>query len=160
MLKVIRSSVFETNSSSVHAICISKDKPLEKHFPDKVDFQQNYFGRSFQVLTTINEKATYLYQAICDLSENQKEKTEYQNYLYETLGELGIECSFIENHDDWCSIDHSYELKDFLKLVLSNKNRLLRYLFSDTTIVLGSDENDYFFDYMNEHSFENHEIFE
>lgn len=43
MKRQIRKSVFETNSSSTHAICITKKKDNYK-LPDHIDFEFGEFG--------------------------------------------------------------------------------------------------------------------
>lgn len=43
MKRQIRKSVFETNSSSTHAICITKKKDNYK-LPDHIDFEFGKFG--------------------------------------------------------------------------------------------------------------------
>ena len=58
MKKQIRRGVFETNSSSVHAICISKSNEYKTQ--DNVDFIYGRFGWSPETLYTPEEKASYL----------------------------------------------------------------------------------------------------
>lgn len=96
MKRQIRRNCFETNSSSTHAICITKRKIDKDNLPSKVEFKHDEFGWEFEVYEDVLTKASYLYQAICDLHyyENDKKKNEYINWIYEVLGKYGIECNF------------------------------------------------------------------
>ena len=64
-MKVIRSGVFETNSSSTHSICITKNNILDDK-QDFIKFTIGEFGWEHEKYTTHYEKAQYLYTAILD----------------------------------------------------------------------------------------------
>ena len=59
----IRKSLFETNSSSTHAICIAKSND-DLDIPKTLVFEPNYFGWEEGILYTTEERASYLYTAI------------------------------------------------------------------------------------------------
>ena len=68
--------------------------------------------------------------------------------LYETLGKYGVYCKFKPKKKDEYGftegyIDHVEDVGDFLRAVLHNENRLLRYLFGDSFILTGNDNSEY-----------------
>ena len=144
----IRSNVFETNSSSTHSICISKDPVNISDIEGKtVVFTHGQFGWEWEQYTSLWSKASYLYQAICDVYRDEKERSDAMNQIYEILGKYGIDCEFEPTKKDhWCLeygyIDHGSELKEFVDSILHSENRLLRYLFGDTIIFTGNDNDD------------------
>lgn len=148
----IRKGLFETNSSSTHAICIGKNNH-NLEIPSELTFQVGEFGWENEVYGDTTTLASYLYTALTGYYSG-KELTKYINHIYTLLGHNGCKATFIEpSVDEWgfadgC-IDHSEELGDFLNKVLSSDKALLRYLFSpDSFIVTGNDNDDWWYDYM------------
>lgn len=137
---LIRRSVFETNSSSTHSICITKNKPEE--IPTMCRFGLGEYGWEYRRLDG-QEKANYLYTAI--MCQNDHESLKQQ--LFEILSDLGIVCEFDEpKYDEYgypegFYIDHSYEIRPVVMAILHSKNRLLKYLFSDESFVLTGNDN-------------------
>lgn len=160
----IRQGVFETNSSSTHAICICMDNLDKKKFTDTVEFKRGEFGWDFKVYKNVVDKASYLYQAICDMCSD-KQKNEYINKLYSTLGKYGVDSSFDdrEKDEDGFSIgyiDHGYNnLRNFVESVMRNEKRLLKFLFGNSEIVTDNDNTDHFQKYMDSKSFKNYEVY-
>lgn len=155
----IRKSLFETNSSSVHAICVAKENNYD--IPKSLHFSFGEFGWEERVLSSPEALASYLYTAIYICGENERYDVEdYKNYIYETLGKYGCDCTFetpvYDKHYGWFDsgyIDHGYELVDFVDSIKHSEKRLLRYLFSpDSYIVTGNDNvwdmNEYFDEYI------------
>lgn len=148
----IRKGLFETNSSSTHAICIGKNNH-NLEIPSELTFQVGEFGWENKVYYDTTTLASYLYTALTAWYDG-KELTKYINHIYTLLGHNGCKATFIEpNVNDWGFtdgyIDHSEELGDFLHKVLSSDKALLRYLFSpDSFIITGNDNNDWWGDYM------------
>ena len=150
MLIKIRKGVFETNSSSMHSICISKEGISGLKYPKKVFFKHGEFDRERKNLETIEDKASYLYQSICSLYEGRK-KEEMINRIYEVLGKYGIEAEFEEEKVNeygfqYGHIEHAYEgdMEAFCECTVWNEKDLMRYLFSKRSFVMtGSDEVDY-----------------
>ena len=142
----IRKNLFETNSSSVHAICIAKDNNY--YIPKSLHFTFGEFGWETKVLTSPESLASYLYTAIYVCGENaQCDAEKCKNYIYETLGKYGCDCDFeppvYDKHYGWFDsgyIDHGFKLEDFVKDVMHSEKKLMRYLFSpDSYIVTGND---------------------
>lgn len=148
----IRKGLFETNSSSTHAICIGKNNH-NLEIPSELTFQVGEFGWENEVYYDVTTLASYLYTALTSRYDG-KELTEHINHIYTLLGHNGCKATFIEpNVDRWGFtegyIDHSEELGDFLNKVLSSDKALLRYLFSpDSFIIIGNDNEEWWGDYM------------
>lgn len=66
----IRMGVFETNSSSTHAICITKKKDNYK-IPKHIDFEFGEFGWECDEYSDICNKASYLITAIFSFSKSK-----------------------------------------------------------------------------------------
>lgn len=148
----IRKGLFETNSSSTHAICIGKDNN-NLVIPSELTFKVGEFGWENEVYYDVNTLASYLYTALTSWYGG-KELTNHINHIYTLLGHNGCKATFIEpSVDRWGFIegyiDHSEELGDFLNKVLSSDKALLRYLFSpDSFIITGNDNEEWWGDYM------------
>ena len=157
MKRQIRRSVFETNSSSTHAICISKgDYNIINH----IDFDVGDFGWECETYRTLHSKASYLITAILDLDKETSDN--YLNKLTDILDNNGIEYTLPElkvgsyeygektvyYYDIDGYIDHASETKEFLDAVLLDSNTLFRYLFGDSMIITGNDNDDDFRDRM------------
>ena len=82
-MKNIRKSVFETNSSSTHSICIAKD--VEVELPKKLDLEFGEFGWECDRLDSLHSKSSYLYTAVVNYgSPEELEK------IFNFLAEEGI----------------------------------------------------------------------
>lgn len=153
-MKKIRKSVFETNSSSTHSICIAKcDEELT--IPKSLHFEFGEFGWQYSTLQSINEKASYLYTGF--ISEGREddaflkifevlrskgievtaEKPIYEMYIYTNhRGEL-VEVKLNQNG----YIEDSGELNDFLNDICKDENKLMNYLFSDLSFIITGNDN-------------------
>lgn len=151
MKRQIRQGVFETNSSSTHAICISKDHDTSNlKLPDTVAFTHGEFGWECETLRGAWEKASYLYEAILGTyGENGAE--EKIDHVKEVLSKYGIVCDFEPSSDEiWDNgyIDHVGEddMPDWLENMMNDDDVLLTYLFGDAFVITGNDNNDDFRD--------------
>jgi hypothetical protein len=141
-MKQIRRNVFETNSSSTHSICISK-KPVT--IGKCIHFYIGEYGWGNDCVDT----ASYLYTAILE----QDSCDELLDKLKRILDKYSIEYNFDEpiyhtssdGEYKWLEygyIDHSDELQEFLSIILSNEDMLMRYLFGDSCVYTGNDNQD------------------
>lgn len=140
-MKQIRRNVFETNSSSTHSICISK-KPVT--IGKCIHFSIGEYGWENDCVST----ASYLYTAILE----QDNCDELLDKLKRILDKYSIEYNFDEPIYHVCDdgykwleygyIDHSYELREFLSIILSDEDMLMRYLFGDSCVYTGNDNQD------------------
>lgn len=69
MKKQTRKGVFETNSSSVHTITISKNGYDKSIIPEVLVFIFGEFGWEVNKLSSVYEKASYLYTALNDVED-------------------------------------------------------------------------------------------
>lgn len=138
----IRKNVFETNSSSTHSICITQQRIRNLKVPKKLIFKLGEFGWEDAILNTPEEKASYLYTAICSLKD-EKDRKKIINKIYTELWTYGVEAVFCpETSDEYGYIDHVYGLEDFLSKILTNSKRMVRYLFLEESFVHTGNDND------------------
>lgn len=149
----VRRGTFETNSSSTHAICITKSEYRHNSF-SHIDFEIGEFGWENDEYDSLYNKASYLITAI--LSFDKDEADENLQKLKDILDSNNIEYTFPElKVDSWeyegkkryyydinGYIDHSGETKEFVEAVLSDSDRLFRFLFGDSFIITGNDNDD------------------
>lgn len=141
----IRQSVFETNSSSVHSLCISKKKPK---IPKKIIFRAGEYAWGPEEA----DPASYLY-SYC-LSDCDKLRT-----LRDAVEALGVECKFVrpgtkrsyidadkfgDGDEHWGLINQPGDLHDFFYDLMSDRDLLTHFLFSsDSVVYVGSDGQDW-----------------
>ena len=161
MKRQIRRGCFETNSSSTHAICITKDG-YEK--ADYIEFHIGEFGWEFDTYSDLHSRASYLITAI--FNSNKEYADEKLQQLKNILDDNNIKYDIpTPKVDSWeydgktiyfydidGYIDHVGETKTFIEAVLSDSDRLMRYLFGDSMIITGNDNSDDYSDrmYVNE----------
>lgn len=130
---VIRNGIFETNSSSVHSICISK-KPVGNVKGKKITFYLGEYGWEHETVDTPD----YLYTAI--MCQNNSE--ELLDKLKSILDKYEVDYTFQpEDKAKWYSIDHGYGTDEFVNAVLDNEDLLLRYLFDNESVVYTGNDN-------------------
>ena len=143
----IRKGVFETNSSSVHAICIATEDEYKVF--DELFFDWGEFGWEWETYDSTYERASYLWTAINNFywrKEQAEEIEAAKNRITEVLAKHGCKAEFAEPdtskwHKTGC-IDHSGELGEFLEYVLVDEEGLLSYLFSDLSFIETGNDND------------------
>jgi len=139
-MKKTRQNVFETNSSSTHSICIAQN--TEVTLPESVHFEFGEFGWENDTLSSVTEKASYLYTGMV-----ANDKLEEFNMMTKMLSDKGIRVSAQEKAEggsywDQGYVDHSGDLVDFLDRVIENEDALINYLFSDLSFVITGNDND------------------
>ena len=149
MKRQIRRSCFETNSSSTHAICITKDGYKKA---DYIEFHIGEFGWEFDTYSDVYSRASYLITAIFNSDKDYADEKLQQ--LKDILDSNNIKYDIPEPKvDSWeygayydidGYIDHVEETREFVEAVLSDSDRLMRYLFGDSMIITGNDnDHDY-----------------
>ena len=139
----IRRGVFETNSSSVHSICITTEDEFE-YFPAEVVFTPGEFGWESGEYRDLESKASYLWTAIVNYTADADS---YKEKITTTLDKHGIKAIFVgaipgEYYSATGYIDHGCETLDFTKDVVNDEDRLMQYLFSDRSYVATGNDND------------------
>jgi hypothetical protein len=155
MKRQVRQGVFESNSSSTHALCIATDTKYS--LPNKVEFGFREFGWAVDKLSSRQERADYLYTSLAYVGDIDKLK-EYIRFIHRTLKKNGVETFFedfklsvygwdsddvefyIEPNDGY--VDHGNETREFVEAVCSDEKLLLDYLFSDKSYILTGNDND------------------
>lgn len=141
----IRNHIFETNSSSTHAICISKDHKYPTELPKRIVFYNDSFGWEVHKYNSQKSRASYLYEAIkCTCQD----RTEALLKIKDVLRHYGVDCEFETDSDEYGGIDHGYDLYDFVSDLLNNEEKLMTYLFGDSFVVTGNDNGYGFSDIM------------
>lgn len=137
----IRNNIFETNSSSTHAICFGDN--INK-LPKTMRFNLDYFGRYDGYV----DRDDYLYTAICDFYCYGNEWKDKWEWVESVLKKNGVEKIYTQKpkYDEygWASgfhCDHSENLEDFLSAVLEDEDLLLKYLTDDDGFVHCSEDD-------------------
>lgn len=164
----IRRGVFETNSSSTHAISIIRKSNI-KEYPDTVVFDEGEYGWEFDTYYSTADKASYLWEAIIGYYWQKPDKVkELMQTITDTLAKHNIkavfpyhniktkthtydngetytyiECTNDEGEKDDGFVDHSGDFDDFIDTVVNNERKLMNYLFDyNSYIATGNDNSD------------------
>lgn len=142
----IRDNVFETNSSSTHSLCISKEEFDKSLIPKYLNIRADEeFGWQQQTYYTPEEKANYLFQTLydCDCRAEIEALTEKINNIAQ---KYNIRVSFPKPEKDEFGmytggyVDHAGEAIPFVQELIDDEDKLCRFLFnSDSRIYTGSD---------------------
>lgn len=140
MKQQIRRNLFETNSSSVHSIVITKESLSD--IPESLCITRKEFGWENRTYSDIEDRVSYLYTGILECFKND-EQERYINKLIEFLEKFEIEVEIDHDNDsDWYGIDHVYELTDFIKDIFNDEDYLFNYLFSPTSYIMTGNDNE------------------
>lgn len=158
-MKKTRSNVFETNSSSVHAICITKNDRVLNELTQYVRFRFDDFGWEFRDLRSLHEKASYLYTAILCNYDTKEESDKFIEKIKSALTKNGVTYDFDEPEFEifnyatenggqetrrWLAsgyVDHPQDLIYFIDDVCNDENKLMKYLFSSQSCVITANDN-------------------
>ena len=132
MKKQIRKGVFETNSSSTHSICISKAPAT---IGKEVEFCADEYGWENDC---VYDTASYLYTAILEMHDSE----ELLEKLKDILDRNSIKYKFYTPSEYGWYIDHAYDTREFIESVLADEDMLMRYLFGNSCIYTGNDNQD------------------
>ena len=153
----IRQGVFETNSSSTHAISICEfHSNIE--LPEVVLFETNQdFGWEFEDYTDVYSKANYLWLAICYKYNNLGQEDELiraKSTLTQYLERIGVKAEFEDRRyveSEWYDdmyinmrgyIDHPEDLYELVDAVLESPELLYGYLFNSESMVSTGNDSD------------------
>ena len=142
-MKNKRNNLFETNSSSVHAIVIDK-RPYTGDLQDLgVSFSgdDTEFGWESDTYYDTYSKLQYLISCINDAywGDDAEEKRAKLKKKFEGLmSELGVEC--VEYGTG--GVDHGYDAIAFVEFVLQDLDTFKRYLFSSNSYVVTGNDNE------------------
>lgn len=150
----IRRGTFETNSSSTHSICITREDE-EIQIPEKlkVNIKDYEFGWEYDKYETTDEKLAYLVMGVvAGYNDNFIEVSQKLNTLMKTLGKwvksvhiegLDIVCYnneiYYDSYDGY--VDHASEMEEMVEVLLKDEEMLKRYLFSTDSFILTGNDN-------------------
>ena len=131
----IRHSVFETNSSSIHSLCIPKDKPYK--VPDYVNFYLKQYGWGPDIETN---PGNYLYTWLVCAGEYEKIE-QLENILYKH-GAVHIEFEPYnkKEYPDFY-IDHLEDAEEWVNTIFKDEEKLLHDLFTPGAIIYITNDN-------------------
>jgi len=137
----VRQGVFETNSSSTHAIIIAREGT--ETF-DQIDFRIGKFGWECDSYYYSVSKASYFYTLACDLYNR-----DVADEISELLSPYGITCTFSKRplfngygYLDNGYVDHPENGEELVKDLLSDASLLIDFLFNDESYVETGNDND------------------
>lgn len=122
------------------------------------------FGWEFDTYDSIYSRASYLITSIFDCNKDYADEKlqQLKNILDDNNIEYHIPTPKVKSweYDGQTSyyydidgyVDHAGETKEFIEAVLSDSDKLMRYLFGDSMIITGNDNGDAYSDrmYVNE----------
>ena len=140
----IRKGIFETNSSSIHALSVGQG---EQVLPTELKFNGGEFGWEHEVYRDTQSKADYLCTGItyCD------DCFELRDKIINTLSKYNINATFPEIIDTeygykieggYYYIDHGYEVGDFIREVVNDESLLMNFLFCEDSFIETGNDND------------------
>lgn len=145
----IRRGVFETNSSSQHALSVfKKSKDTLENVPEKVELvlSQYQFGWDEDEFSSFDDKLAYLWLAAGDAEKSDRESM--QNEIKALLYAVGVKEIDIRERDeydrewDWGYIDHGDEAVEFVQKLLKEPDLFYGWLFNDRSLIGTSNDND------------------
>jgi hypothetical protein len=144
-MKKIRTSTFETNSSSVHTIIISKRR-IEIPGPCEIVYWDRDFSGEIDEYWDWKDKAIYFHIActLCseDREDNKRELTEKYDKFLEKY-RIKITCKDNVDHHGFSWIDHPEEIAYFAEKLVDNPDILEGFIFGKySRIYTSMDGND------------------
>ena len=135
-----RNGVFETNSSTVHALCIGKDSLVQ---PVKsVIFKHASFGNysDKEVYISKDARASYLYELLlhdASLSGVPFEDSANVKTVKKYLDDKNILYAFEDETENTVSFyDNRYGYANILDYILASSDNFMQYLFGDNILLL------------------------
>ena len=139
----IRFGTFETNSSSTHAICISKSSisPV-----DGLQFEHGEFGWQEKEYADAQTKLSYWYTALINYGKNIEEYTQQAKDLLIAAGCEDLKFNDLKvDENGWFDsgyIDHGYDLGNWANKCIDDGSFLYFVLNPFSTLVLGNDNSE------------------
>lgn len=141
-----RTGLFETNSSSIHAIFIPSPKEnnlvqeyyeLNPENPIPLEYSEEFFGVDVKELTDWRERAIYLHLAASILTVECPGALEAVESWF--LG-IGVKIKRLDLGECW--IDHPDELTDFIDEIAYSPDLMTRFVFDKRSRVYTASDAD------------------
>lgn len=150
MKRVLRENIFESNSSSVHTLSISKDgREPSRLKVDKDEYiiceLKYYFGKNYEIYSEQSEKLAYLVTCCYYLNHYSLEDI-HLNYEFKLIeraickyaGAKGIKVALLEGVNEeeayWnedFGIDHQSQPYDGIEIIdIYNENSIIDFVFN------------------------------
>lgn len=131
-----RTSVFETNSSSIHSLCIPQGKPYK--IPKYINFNLGCYGWGPDIETSPGD---YLYTYLA-LTDDKKRIKQLENILYDH-GAEHVSFEPYRDKDKWdvFYIDHASESENWVNSLFADEEKLLRHLFTPGAVIYMTNDN-------------------
>ena len=137
-----RPSIFETNSSSIHAICIARGsrlRPKDYESVSHLEVKLQGFGWAFNKLNTAEKRASYVYSMAASFGRTEAE--EMKERIFDICSEMDIDVDFqIDDYDFW-GVDHAEDGSEFIRDMLRNKKLLTDFIFCKHSCVFTGNDN-------------------
>jgi hypothetical protein len=142
-MRKIRFNAFETNSSSVHTIIISK-RDIEIPEPCEIIYNDRDFAGEVAEYWDWKDKAIYFHIACSLGSENREDKRELIEKYNKFLKKYGITITCADNSEenDLSWIDHPEEITYFAEKLVDDPDILERFIFGKYSRIYTSMDGD------------------
>lgn len=143
MRTIIRKGIFETNSSSLHALCIAPSYPDK--LPKEKTFSVDWYGWKEK---RGDDTGDYLLTLIYLMYEdNDMARHEVLNKLIDKLKSWGVRVHITskrirDKYQNYGDIDHFEDWADFLPRLLEDDELLKRLLFGESYYITSNDNED------------------
>lgn len=143
-----RTGLFETNSSSIHAIIIPSPKEnnyvreyyeLDPKNPIFLEYSEVYFEDDIRELKDWKDRAIYLHLAASLLTDECLEALESVESWF--LG-IGVKIKYLDIGPERCWIDHPSELIDFIDEIVWRPDLMTRFVFDKRSRVYTASDSD------------------
>lgn len=134
-----RNNIFETNSSSVHAIVVSKTDKIDVDSLGTISIPKDpnaIYGWEEDTITSVSDKLSYLIAAVTGLANDDTKIDPLKTRLEGLLCELGVEAVEYSG-----IIDHCSGTREFVNYVLRDLDTFKRYLFSPNSYIVTGNDN-------------------
>ena len=132
----MRNGCFETNSSSIHSLCIPRNTPYK--VPKYVNF---YLGRYSWGPDIENNPGNYLYTYLA-LTYDTERIEKLKNILYKH-GAEHVSFESYKKKEEWYDfyIDHASESESWVNSLFADEEKLLRHLFTPGAVIYMTNDN-------------------
>lgn len=154
----VRNGVFETNSSSTHAVSVCAFDINKHEIPETVVFETGDFGWEIRDYNDVDSKAAYLWTAVVSeyqYLDEEEDLIRIKSAFTKILNDAGVKNVYFKDADyktsDWVSrpyldvdgyIDHAGDLFGWANEMIEEPELLLGYLFNNESVVSTGNDND------------------
>ena len=145
-MKLIRNSVFETNSSSCHSISVGKTDVYDSISPDedgKIILDSYEFDWGPETFSDVEARLAYVFIYIRDWAHSKQDhfKAMFDKVVQEHTG--ATEIVMQKNKKSWCTgyIDHKSAESGDLNHLFASEQTLKSFLFDSASLIETDNDN-------------------